>query len=93
MKAPFFLHVHPSDPPLDIPANLRLLQSRFPNRGRAQRPPAFDNLDFTFHDRGALLDEKCVAVVTLPDYEIARIRTGQFLPVAGELWSVELPGN
>lgn len=82
MKAPFFLHVGPQDP-LDIPANLRLLQSRF------------DNLDddVLFLDHGAILAGKCIAAATLPDYEIDHIRTGQYLPGVGELWSVELPGN
>ena len=49
------------------------------------------NLDFDFGERGALFDGKCVAIAPLPDERITRIRTGQFLPDAGELWSVDLP--
>ena len=49
----------------------------------------FDNLDFWFVERGERWQGACLAAVTLPDYAIARIRTGQFISGQGELWSVE----
>ncbi len=41
------------------------------------RALGFQNLDFLFRYRGASFDGKCIAVVPLPDYPIARIVTGQ----------------
>ena len=38
----------------------------------------FDNLDFRFNSYGMRLAEQCVALHELPDYPIARIRTGQY---------------
>ena len=79
--AKFFLHVVPRNE-ADLPAVRRRLQS------------SFDNLDFTFSRKGAIWDGKCLGVVTLPDYEIARIRTGQFIRDPGgskELWEAKIP--
>ena len=76
MDAHFFLHITPANP-ADMPAGGR-------ERG-------FDNVDFRFADRGAHIDGKRVAERDLPDYAIERIRTGQFVGDAGELWSVEFP--
>ena len=39
----------------------------------------FDNLDFRFNDYELPLTERYIAVRELPDYDIAGIRTGQFL--------------
>ena len=81
VAAGFFLHVVPRNE-ADLPAVRRRLQS------------SFDNLDFTFSRRGAIWDGKCLGVVTLPDYEIARIRTGQFIRDVGgskELWEAKIP--
>ena len=75
VDARFFLHVVPTDL-ADLPPALRRLQWRF------------ENLDFRFSERGNLLDGTCVAVVPLPDYQIARIRTGQYIPEQGHLWDV-----
>ena len=72
--ARFFLHITPADP-VDLPADRR-------ERG-------FANLDFYFADHGAYAGDKCVATRELPDYAIERIRTGQFVSGAGQLWSVE----
>ena len=70
-----FLHVFPADA-ADLPAH--------------QRESGFDNLDFYLWEGGARLDGACVAVVALPDYELTRIRSGQFVPGGGrQLWSVE----
>ena len=81
VAAKFFLHVVPRNE-ADLPAVRRRLQS------------SFDNLDFTFPRKGAIWDGKCLGVVTLPDYEIARIRTGQFIRDVGgskELWEAKIP--
>ena len=76
----FFLHVVPAAATALPEARLR---------------SGFANLDFDFGERGALLDGACVATVELPDYDIARVRTGQVAPGApdqggGEVWRVEL---
>ena len=55
-----------------------------------RREHGFDNLDFQFGSIGVMWDGKCLAIANLPDYEIARIRTGQYL--SGEdrqLWQAE----
>ena len=67
-EARFFLHIFPADP-ADLPANWREY--------------GFVNLDFQFADRGADIVGKCVAARKLPDYPIARIRTGQSAPPPG----------
>ncbi len=53
----------------------------------------FDNLDFRFDRRGLIFDGKCIAAVDLPEYDIARISTGQYVPVEGgydHLWEGEI---
>ena len=77
--APFFLHVHAADA-----GDLR----------EHRRGYGFDNLDFTLAGSGARIDGNCVAVTRLPDYAIARIRTGQY-DGAGQRWAVEFawPGG
>ena len=72
-----YLHVTPAD------------TASLPERTRAL---GFDNLDFPFETRGASFDGRCVAVVQLPDYAIASIRTGQYPGEEGG-WDVEfVPG-
>ena len=73
--ARFFLHVVPADAG-DLPEH--------------RREYGFDNLDFTLAARGARLDGNCVAVVPLPDYPVASVRTGQY-DDAGALWTAEFP--
>ena len=63
VEAEFFLHVVPSSVD-DLP----------PSRMES----GFDNLDFVFDTRGLMFDGMCVASVGLPDYEMERIRTGQW---------------
>ena len=48
----------------------------------------FDNLDFDFAERGALIDGGCVVLLTLPR-EAAWVRTGQFDPGRGVIWQAE----
>ena len=49
----------------------------------------FHGLDFHFKTRLLWTEWGCAAVVDLPGYEIARIRTGQFVPGRPVLWDVE----
>ncbi len=72
-EARFFLHVVPERAG-DLP--------------ETRREVGFDNLDFDFFLRGALLDGKCVASVALPDYPVAFVRTGQFTE-QGRVWRAE----
>lgn len=72
----FFLHVTPVDVD-DLP------------RGRGEH--GFDNLDFPFARYGVRFDGACLAVVPLPDYAIASIRTGQWSRHGGESWSASFP--
>ena len=71
----FFLNIIPADVN-DLP----------PNRDGWSS----DNLGFSFPQRGLVFDDVCLAIVPLPDYEIARFVTGQ--SVSGQddpLWLLE----
>ena len=74
-RMPVFLHVVPADTD-DLPAD--------------RRAYGFDNLDFRFSDSGARFDGRCMARAELPDFGVARVRTGQFNN-AGVRWQVEIP--
>ena len=69
----FFVHIFPVDS-RDLPKHRRKYD--------------FDNLDFAFLDRGIIDGSRCVAVLDLPDYDIARLRTGQFTD-HGPTWQNE----
>ena len=69
----FFLHVYPRDA-----GDLSAL--------RAQQGYDFDNLDWVPRAGAVRIDGNCVAVALLPDYPIARVRTGE-----EGLWSAEAP--
>ena len=73
--AGFFLHIVPQDV-----AHLP------PER----RDAGFANRDFAFEQRGGHFDGKCLATISLPNYPVKAIRTGQHSPEQGELWAVEL---
>ena len=54
-----------------------------------RRQHDFDNLDFDFDLRGLIFDGKCMARISLPEYAITRIGTGQYMSVDGgynNLW-------
>jgi len=73
----FFLHLTPRDL-TDLP--------------RHRREYGFDNLDFSFAEVGGFLWQgQCQALVRLPDYPIAHLRTGQYAADAGELWAAAFP--
>ena len=54
----------------------------------------FDNLDFEFAEHGLRFGNKCVIQFDLPDYDIIRIRTGQYVQIGDEfsqVWTEETP--
>ena len=69
----FFVHI--------IPADLKDLPEH-------REQYEFDNLNFNFFDRGFKDGEKCAAMIELPDYDIANIRTGQYND-EGPIWQSE----
>ena len=75
LRARFFLHLTPESAAA-LPPERRL--------------HGFDNLDFGFFEYGVRLEGKCLAIVPLPDYRIARLRTGQWSPGEGDLWEAAL---
>ena len=72
VERPFFLHVRP-ERTSDLP--------------EGRRAAGFDNFDFDFRLRGAVFDGKCAALVSLPEYPIASLRTGQWVSGEGETWA------
>ena len=72
----FFLHIFPADASeLPVP----------------RRPHRYDNYDFYFSDRGQKFDNKCMASIALPQYAIARIKTGQSNHQSlGRVWEAEI---
>ena len=73
--ATFFLHIYPAGPPSVLPA--------------PAQPYGFDNRDFNFRERGALLENRCLITVELPDYDSASIYTGQYTG-AVRLWQTDI---
>ena len=73
--AGFFLHIVPADA-ADLPAD--------------RRAAGFAHGGFDFVRQGGRFDGKCLASVPLPNYPIKEMRTGQYIPGRGDLWSVEL---
>ena len=71
-----FLHIFPDDP-ADLSADGRQL--------------GFENLDFRLDTHAAFFDGKCMHRQPLPDYPIARIRTGQNVATsAGNQWRADV---
>ena len=77
-ELPFFLHVTPADK-RDLPDH--------------RQGYDFDNLDFRFETYGDIVNDKCIAIVNLPDYDITSIKTGQWAPAErGKwIWTAEIP--
>ncbi len=75
-EAPFVLHL--------VPADLDSLP-------RARRAYGFDNRDFRFREAGGMhADGQCLVIIPLPEYEIVRMRVGQWLPAERRtLWQAE----
>ena len=74
LRERFFLHLIPDARDLAAP----------------DRPHGFENLGFNFREYGVRLGEACVALVPLPEYAIAGLRTGQFISGQGQLWAAEI---
>ena len=72
------LPVHPSSV-TDIRFFLHLIPVDVDDLPDHRKQHGFDNFDFRFNDYELPLTERSVAVRDLPDYAIARIRTGQSL--------------
>ena len=70
----FFLHIFPVDTN-DLPDH--------------RQQHGFDNFDFTFYKFGLRFNGKCLIHVNLPEYDIDRIVTGQFISGQGKLWEEE----
>ena len=73
VESSFFLHVFPEE------------NSQLPTDWQ---PTGFMNLDFYFGIRGVMFDGVCMVSVDLPEYDITRIRTGQF-DGGDEIWKVD----
>ena len=71
VDARFFLHLYPVDAN-DLPS--------------ARRQHGFDNHDFDFGRHGRRGAETCFAAVPLPEYDIAAVSTGQYIPTEGRMW-------
>ena len=71
----FYLHVYPVDAGL-----LSGLEAEI----------GYKNRDFSFWEQGGLIfDGKCMVTVTLPEYDVARVDTGQFSESEGIVWGRE----
>ena len=81
--APFFVHVWPEHV-VELP--------------HTRRRHGFDALDFRFggfdpqwnYASSDIFDGVCMATLELPDYPVANITTGQYLPGGAGLWQVEI---
>ena len=69
----FFVHIFPVDTE---------------NLPEPRKQSGFDNFGFVFVDRGTRDGLKCVAVIKLPDYDIASIHIGQYTG-QGQTWRSE----
>ena len=77
VQAEFFLHVVPEDLE-DLPAD--------------RRQHGFSGANFRYGEYAALdFGGQCIMEHPLPDYPIARIRTGQFTPEGDQIWMAEFP--
>ena len=72
----FFLHLYPAEAG-DLP--------------ESRQQYGYDNHDFRFERRGAIIGGVCFARIELPEYAISRIKTGQYTPGQGRRWEVEFP--
>ena len=74
--ARFFLHIFPADS-ADLPAD--------------RREFGFVNNGFSLEKSAAFLNGKCVHSQVLPDYPIARVRTGQIAAASGgDVWRADI---
>ncbi len=77
VQAEFFLHIVPEDLE-DLPAD--------------RRQYGFGSANFHYGNTAALaFGGRCIAERPLPDYPVARIRTGQFTPEGDLIWMAAFP--
>lgn len=77
VELPFFAHTIPNQRN-DLP--------------EGRRGFGFENFGFSsFLINGAIFNEKCIASIPLPDYEVAGVRTGQRTEDGTTSWSVTFP--
>ena len=79
-QAKFFLYIVPTNSQ-DLPDD--------------RKPYGFDNLDFHFYndiffDNGVRFNGKCIMSIDRPEYDIERIKTGQFVSDKDTLWEGEV---
>ena len=74
IKERFFLHIIPEDKG-SLPSNTK---------------HNFVNMDFSFNNKGIIVDDQCFATINLPSFKIKRINTGQFVPQKGSIWEVSI---
>ena len=74
-RSRFFLHIVPRD------------KGTLSDDRRRQ---GFDNFNFYFDEHGVFSDGQCGAVRKIPDYDIATIQTGQFIPGEGGTWEANI---
>ena len=72
---PFFMHVRPAAAH-DLPDD--------------RKPFGFDNFVFSFQWYDIRAGGACIVLRALPEYDIADIRVGQWVPTEGDLWSAEI---
>ena len=71
----------------------RFLLAAFPvdeadlTEGARESGAAQNSLNFDFPLRGDVFDGRCVARAALPDYPLAQVQTGQWIPGASVIWS------
>lgn len=74
---------------------LHITPERVSDLPEERRRYGFDNLDFTFADRGVSFNGKCTAVIELPGYPIIGIAAGQYIEIEGgweDIWTAEFQG-
>ena len=76
---------------VDLPFFLQVTPSRIDDLPPERRGAGFEDWGFDFRLRGVVFDDKCAARVSLPEYEIAGVRTGQWIRGEGEIWAATVP--
>lgn len=67
---------------------LHVIPERVNDLPEERKEYGFENLDFSFFPNGVMIEGNCLARIQLPEYEIARARTGQ-LANGRAIWTEE----
>ena len=92
MRENFLVYSRESCAPVDISDRffLHLIPADRDDLPDSRQQYGFDNLDFNFVQAGEISEGKCIAWVSLPDYHITQIRTGQYIPESRQVvWKAE----